>query len=77
MDQIGHIIDQKGLKVYEKRQKMEFLDLKYLLFNEIFLNGIGGNPPPPSTENLPAQKPLADRGVHSPPLNGKHPPSSF
>ena len=24
MDQKGHIIDQKGLKMYEKRQKIEF-----------------------------------------------------
>ena len=32
MDQKGHIIDQKGLKMYEKRQKMEFSDLKYMLF---------------------------------------------
>ena len=32
MDQKGHIIDQKGLKMYEKWQKIEFLDLKYLPF---------------------------------------------
>ena len=42
MDQKGHIIDQKGLKMYEKRQKMEFLDLKYLLFSGILLSGIRG-----------------------------------
>ena len=47
MDQKGHMIDQKGLKMYEKSQKMEFLDLKYLLFSGIFLSGIGGYPPPP------------------------------
>ena len=76
MDQIGHIIDQKGLKMYEKRQKMEFSDLKYLLFNGIFLSGIGGYPPPPLTKNHPAQKPLAEMGV-PPPLSGKHPLSSF
>ena len=27
MDQKGHIIDQKGQTMYEKRQKMEFFDL--------------------------------------------------
>ena len=69
MDQKGHMIDQKGLKMYEKSQKMEFSDLKYLLFSGIFLSGIGGYPPPPLTENHPAQKPLAERGV--PPLTGK------
>ena len=47
MDQKGHLIDQKGLKMYEKRQKMECWDLKYLLFSGIFLIGIGGYPPPP------------------------------
>ena len=46
MGQKGHIIDQKGLKMYEKRQKMEFADLKYLLFSGIFLSGIGAYPPP-------------------------------
>ena len=45
MDQKGHIIDQKGLKMYEKGQKIEFSDLKRLLFSEIFLSGIGGYPP--------------------------------
>ena len=39
MDQKGHITDQKGLEMYEERQKMEFVDLKYLLFSGIFLNG--------------------------------------
>ena len=62
MDQKDHIIDQKGLQMYEKRQKMGFSDLKYLLFNGIFLSGIGGYPPPPLTENHPAQKPLAEMG---------------
>ena len=60
MDQKGHIIDQKVLKMYEKRRKIEFSDLKYLLINEIFLSGIGGTPLPPLTENNPAQKPLAE-----------------
>ena len=47
MDQKGHITDQKGIKMYEKRQKMKFSDLKYLPFRGIFLSGIGGYPPPP------------------------------
>ena len=62
MGQKGHIIVQKGLKMHEKRQKIEFLDLKNLLFSRIFLSGIGGYPPPPLTENHPAQKPKADMG---------------
>ena len=53
MDQKGHMIDQKGLKMYEKGQKMEFLDLKYLLFSGIFLSGIGGYPSPPLMEDHP------------------------
>ena len=65
MDQKGYITYQKGLKVYEKRLKMEFLDLKYLFFS-----GIGGYPPPPLKENHPAQKPIAERGV-PPPLTEK------
>ena len=32
----------KGLKLYEKGQKIEFSDLKNLLFSGIFLSGIGG-----------------------------------
>ena len=44
--------------MYETSQKMEFRDLKYLLFS-----GFGGYPPLlPLTENHPAQKPLAERG---------------
>ena len=66
MDQKGHIIDQKGLKMYEKRQKIEFLDLKNLLFSGIFLSGIGGYPPP-LTDNHCAQKSLAERGGTPPP----------
>ena len=72
MDQKGHITDQKGLKMYEKRQKIEFSGLKCLLFSGIFLSGIGGYPPPPLTENHPAQKPLAERGgTPTPPLTDK------
>ena len=51
MDQNGHIRDQKGLKNCEKRQKMEFLDLKYLLFSGVFISGKGGYPPPLNGQN--------------------------
>ena len=61
MGQKGHIMDQKGLKMHENRQKIEFSNLEYLLFSGIFLTGIGGVPPPPLTENHPAQKPLAEK----------------
>ena len=68
MDQKGHMIGHKGLKMNEKSQKkMEFSDLIYLLFSGIFLGGIGGYPPPPLTENHPAQKPLAEMGCTPPP----------
>ena len=68
----GHIIDQKGLKMHEKRPKMEFFNLKNLLFSRIFLSGIGGYPPPPLTENHPAQNPLAEMGgTPAPPLMEK------
>ena len=48
MGQKGHIMVQKGLKMHKKKQKIEFLDLKYLLFSEIFLSGIGGGTPLPT-----------------------------
>ena len=67
-------MDQKGLKMHEKRQKIECSNLKYLLFSGIFLSGIRGYPPPPLTENHPAQKPLAEMGGT---LNGQNPLSSF
>ena len=72
MDQKGHMIDQKGLKMYEKSQKMEFSDLKYLLFSGIFLSGIflsgiGGYPPPPLNGKSSCPKPLAEMGVPPPP----------
>ena len=62
MGQKGHIMAQKGLKMHEKRQKLEFLDLKNLLFFGIFLSEIRGYPPPPLTDNRCAQKSLAERG---------------
>ena len=45
------IIDQKGLKM-KTDKKMKFLDVKYLLFSGIFLNGNRGYPPPPLTEKI-------------------------
>ena len=70
MDQTGHMMDQKGLKMYDK--KMEFSDLKSMLLSGIFLSGIGGYPLPPLTENHPAQKPLAERGgTPIPPITEK------
>ena len=41
MGQKGYIMDQKGLKMHEKRQKVEFSNLKCLLFSGIFLSGMG------------------------------------
>ena len=63
--------------MHEKRQKMEFLDLKCLILAEFSLAELGGAPLPPLTENHPAQKPLAERGGTPPPLNGQNPLSSF
>ena len=40
MNQKGHI------KMYVKRQKIEFSDLEYLLFSGFFLSGIGDTPFP-------------------------------
>ena len=78
MDQKGHVTDQKGLKMNEKRQKMEFLGPKYLLFSRIFLSGFGGYPPPPLNGKSSCQKTLIRKGGHPrPPLNGKNPLSSF
>ena len=47
MGQKDHIMVQKGLKMHEKGQKMEFLDLKYLLFSAILISEIGWEPPSP------------------------------
>ena len=61
MGQKDHIMVQKGLNMHEKRQKIEFLDLKSLLFSGTFLSGIRGYPPP-----LNGQNPLSSFG--RPPL---------
>ena len=45
MGQKGHIMVQKGLKMHEKA-KIEFLDLKNLVFGGNFLSGFGGYSPP-------------------------------
>ena len=63
MDQKGHIIDQKGLKMYEKDKKWSFA----CFLAEFSLAELGGTPLPPLTENHPAQKPLAERGGTPPP----------
>ena len=75
MGQKGHIIDQKGLKMHEKRQKIEFLDLKNLLFSGIFLSGIRGYSPLLNGQSLCSKK-LSGKGG-TPPLNGQNPLSSF
>ena len=38
--------------MYEKRQKMDFSDLRYLLFSGIFLREIGGYPPSPPERKI-------------------------
>ena len=44
MDQKGHIVDQKGLKMYEKGQKNTFFGPKMPVFSRIMLCRIGENP---------------------------------
>ena len=46
MGQKGHIIVQKGLKMHEKGQQLEFLDLKTCFLAEFSLAELGGAPPP-------------------------------
>ena len=62
MGQKCHIMVQKGLKMYEKKAKNRVFGPKKLLFSGFFLSGIGGYPPPPLTENHPAQKTLSGKG---------------
>ena len=56
-----------------KKAKKRAFKPKIPAFSGIFLSGSGGYPPPPLTENHPAQKPLAEMGGTPPPLNGKNP----
>ena len=78
MDQKGHIIDQKVLNMYQKWHKMEFLDLKYLLFSGIFLSRMGGYPPPPLNGKSSCPKTLSGKGGYPhPPLNRKNPLKRF
>ena len=71
MGQKDHIMSQKGLKMHEKRQEMEFLDQKKLLFSGIFLSGIRGVTPPPFNGQSLCSKRLSRKGGYPPPLSGK------
>ena len=52
MDQKGHIADQKGLKMYEKRQKKwSFRTLNICFLAEFFLAELGVTPPPEETKS--------------------------
>ena len=61
MDQQGHKINQKGLKMYEKKAK-KISDLKYLFLSGIFLSGIGGFPPSPLNGKSSCPKTLSGNG---------------
>ena len=54
--------------MYEKKEKIEFSDLKYLLFNGIFLSGIGGYPHPPLNRESSCAKTLSGNGGYPSPL---------
>ena len=79
MGQKGHIMVQKGLKMYKKGQKIEFLYLQYTSYlAEFSLAELGGTTLPPLTKkNHSAQKTLAVLGGTPRPLGGKNPLSSF
>ena len=70
MGQKGHIIDQKGLKIHEKRQKIEFSNLKYLLLAEFSLAELGGTPLPLKGKSS-WPKTLSGNGEYPPPLTEK------
>ena len=67
MGQKGHIIDQQGLKMHEKRKKIEFFDVKNLFFSGIFLSGILGYPRPPLNGQSLCSKKLSGKGGGTPP----------
>ena len=52
MDQNGHIVDQKGLKLYEKGQKIGFLDLKCLFLAELCFAELGKIPLPKTLSEI-------------------------
>ena len=57
--------------MYESRQNLVFGLKKNCFLAEFSLAELGGTPPPPLTENHPAQKPLAEMGGTPPPLTDK------
>ena len=58
---------QKGLKMHEKRQKIEFLDLENLLYSGFFLAELGGTPLPLNRKSLCPKKLSGKGGVPPPP----------
>ena len=71
MDQKGHIIDQEGLKMFEKMQEIEFSVLKNLFLVEFSLVELGGTPPPLKGKSLCPKK-LSRMGGYPPPLTEKN-----
>ena len=53
---------KRAKNALKKRQKIEFFDLKKMLFSGIFLSGIGGCPPPALNGNSSCPKTLRERG---------------
>ena len=66
MDQKGNIIDQKGLNMYEKRQKIEFSNLKYLFLAEFSLAELRDTSPTPLNGKSFCPKTLSGNGGYSP-----------
>ena len=70
MGQKGHVIDLKGLKMYEKRPKNGvFLTYNTCFLVESSLAELGGTPPPLTEKNL-APKTLSVKGEYPTPLKG-------
>ena len=69
MDLKGHIIDQKGLKMYKIGQKGEFLDLNTYFVAEFFLEELEVLPPllneksfcPKTLSGIGAPPPLVEK----------------
>ena len=71
MGQKGHIMDQKGLKMHEKKAKNRVFGHKKTCFlAEFSLVEWGGYPPPLNGQSLCSKK-LSGKGVPPPPLTGK------